>query len=178
MDCFLYKFSVKPLPKAHRVFSAVTIAILVVYFISIYGFAYWIDNYYSFASHMIATGVIALLMIPPLQNWFWLAGKFKFTDAGILSKHFLHTKKLIRWETVCNIKRTTVKQGRNEHIDVLLFYLDTVRKKDSVIEQKEQTHDWYFMRQKQYFVIMYSEDREDYLIGRGFQIEVLNAKKR
>ena len=177
MDCFLYKFSVKPLPKTRRVFTAVTIAILVVYFILIYGFAYWIDTYYSFASRMIATGIIALLMIPGLQNWFWLAGKFKFTDAGILSKHFLHAKKLIRWETVCDIKRTTVKQGRNEHFDVILFYLDSVRRNDSVIAENEQTHDWYFRRQKQYFVIMYSEDRADYLAARGFQIGVLNAKK-
>lgn len=178
MNCYLYKFSVRPLPEARRIFRAVTIVILICSSILIYGFAYGIDTDIPFVPRIIGTGVITLIMFHALQYFFWFIGKFKITEAGIYSKGFLSVQKTFKWESFCSIYRTTMLQGRSEHIDILVFCLDTSKRGLSEIMEYEQSADYYFRRQKHCFVIMYSKEREALLSDRGFQIEIINAKKR
>ena len=178
MNCYLYKFSVRPLPEARRIFRAVTIAIIISSSVLISGFAYGIKTDIPLAPRMVGTGVITLILLHALQYYFWLAGTFKITEAGVHSKGFLSARKTFKWESICGIYRTTMLQGRSEHIEILVFCLDPSKRDFGKMMEYEQSTDFYFRRQKHYFVIMDSNEREAVLSDRGFHIELINAKKR
>ena len=176
MEYFSYKFSIKPLPKARRVVRIVTFTILLCFVILIYGFAFGIETDIPFVARMVGSTVIALLLLYGLLYFFWLTGQFKMTDTGVLCKTVLSRQKRIGWESVRSIKRTKMLQGRSEHLDVLVFNLNACGKDLSEKTDFEQPAEFFFRKQKHFFVIMYSEERERFLSEHGFQIEIINEK--
>lgn len=155
-----YKFSVKPFEKARRIFHAWTVAIVILSSIVI--FAPW----YNADGDLLHFGIVAekffwsgsmifLLFVLPIPLYIWLAGKYAFTEEGIYHKVFFRRTVLIPWSTVYHVRKHRMGVSRSETLDVICFELAP----DLVLKKPEYSNEFYFIHQKKYFVIMYSEER-------------------
>ncbi len=155
-----YKFSVKPFKKARRIFHTWTVAIIILSSIVI--FAPWYtangDPLYfgSITEKFFWSGsMIALVFAFPIPLYSWLAGKYEFTEKRIYHKVFFRRTVLIPWSAVYHVRKHRMGVSRSETLDIICFDLAP----DLVLKKSEYSNEFYFIHQKKYFVIMYSEER-------------------
>ena len=93
------------------------------------------------------------------------------TKDGIFHKEFPFSEKLIPWSSITNVQRTMTDGGRSSIYDLFVICLNQEKKATTSPKKKRmKATSYYFWRQKRYFVIIYSTEREEYLIEKGFQI--------
>lgn len=175
LNYYLYKFSIKPLQKARRharAYIAFWIVLIIGYLYIFYSsLILGFDPNISRTARLILTGIMAIPFFFVMGYLFWFTGQFKMTKDGIFHKEFPFSEKLIPWSSITNVQRTMTDGGRSSIYDLFVICLNQEKKATTSPKKKRmKATSYYFWRQKRYFVIIYSTEREEYLIEKGFQI--------